>query len=288
MSDLLVDWPDNLIRQIRDGRWVLFLGSGVAATCCNEAKNSPPTWEQLLASLAEGITDGSKQERAYELIGSRRFLAAAEHIRWCYRDAAKDTDFLNRVRDAVRGPADDPFQPSQVYAILLDLQPTIVVTTNYDRLFEIASRSAYDALCYYDASIASNVRKGQPILLKLHGRIDEMRQIVLTRQDYMRLRREGAHALETLRSLFHTHTVLFVGYSLEDPDVQLMLEAAGGDCDPEAHYLLSRSAYEPYEIETFRNFYGVSVLSYDSANGLEDVLADLRDLVVSDWQVEAS
>lgn len=220
----LVNWPETLLGQIIARRWVLFIGSGVSASCVNDVGDSPPTWKSLLEALAEGIGDDTRKEKAYVLIASQRYLQAAEHIRWCYRVAAKNADYLARIREAVQGPVGHPFEPSGVYSVLLDLDPTTVVTTNYDRLFEIASKGAYDALTYDDEAIAANVRKGLPVLLKLHGRIDQMHRIILTRQDYLTLKKTGAHALDTLRSLFQTHTTLFVGYSIEDPDVQLLLE----------------------------------------------------------------
>ncbi len=76
--------------------------------------------------------------------------------------------------------------------------------------------------------------------MKLHGTVDDESQIVLTRSDFSRVRRDGAHVLEVLQSLFLTRTAIFVGYGFADPDIQLIFEnilgARGG---PAAHYWLT-------------------------------------------------
>ena len=45
----------------------------------------------------------------------------------------------------MEGPGGDPYQPSALYDVLLALDPRIVFTTNYDKLFETASSNGYSA-----------------------------------------------------------------------------------------------------------------------------------------------
>ena len=78
------------------------------------------------------------------------------------------------------------------------------------------------------------------MLVKIHGSVDDATNLVMTRSDYARLRRLGAHVLEVLQALFLTKTALFVGYGFGDPDVQLLLEnVMGARGEVAAHYLLT-------------------------------------------------
>jgi hypothetical protein len=80
-------------------------------------------------------------------------------------------------------------------------------------------------------------RSGLPLI---HGTVDKVDEIVLSRTDYSRLRLHGAQALEVLEALLLTRTALLVGYGLRDPDVQLLFENVFGARDETpAHYILT-------------------------------------------------
>jgi hypothetical protein len=84
--------------------------------------------------------------------------------------------------------------------------------------------------------------------------------------------------LEILHALSLTSTILLVGYSLDDPDIQLALQAVGrGQLDPEAHYMLSPEPATPSRIPVYRASFGVTVLTYP-AGAHEEVHENLTDL----------
>lgn len=85
--------------------------------------------------------------------------------------------------------------------------------------------------------------------------------------------------LAALEALSLTSTILFVGYSLDDPDIQLALQSVGrGRLDPEAHYMLSPEPDTPSRVPVFRETYGVTVLTYPAGDH-SVVGADLEALV---------
>jgi hypothetical protein len=58
--------------------------------------------------------------------------------------------------------------------------------------------------------------------VKLHGSIDQIDSIVLTRTDYARARIERKEMLSHLRSEMAETSFLFVGFSLSDPNFGLL------------------------------------------------------------------
>lgn len=71
---------------------------------------------------------------------------------------------------------------------------------------------------YPSDRVAGDVRRTVPVLLKIHGNVDNIEDIVLTRTDYTSLRVNGTQALRVLEALLLTRTALLLGYSLRDPD----------------------------------------------------------------------
>jgi hypothetical protein len=262
-----VAWPRNLIQRIADGQWLLFIGSGISASCTNKAGASPPTWEQLLLRLATLITDAANHEIAKQLIGRNDFLGAADHIRWTLSTEANIDSYYQEIRSAVNGPPDDRFTPSGWFEALLSLEPRVVYTTNYDNLFEMASDHGYVTHPFTSTGIPSDFRRGEPLLVKLHGSVDQINEVVLTRTDFARATRTGREAFAVLSAASLTSTILFVGYSLHDPDIQLVLQAVGRErLSPEAHFMLTSEPASPSQKSVYEETYGVSLLTYPAGN----------------------
>ena len=145
----------------------------------------------------------------------------------------------------------------------MTLEPEIIVTTNYDKLLEAATKNGYNVHAYTSTSFGRDVRSGNPSIVKVHGSIDDGPKIILTRSDYARLRREGAEVLEVLQALFLTRTALFVGYSMGDPDMQLLLEnVLGARGQVSADYLLGSKALPEYQRDVFDFCYGTTLVSF--------------------------
>jgi SIR2-like domain len=281
---MAVDWPSHLVERIAANQWVLFVGSGVSASCVNGADESPPTWPGLLRSLSELITDDDQKAVGLRLIETNQLLSAADHIRYSLDGQGELNGYHRALKRAVEGPQGDPFEPSVIYEMLLSLDPRIVFTTNYDKLFETASKGGYATHRFDSTTLGADIRRGDAVLVKLHGSTDSITEVVLTRTDYARLmEKKGEEVLATLEALSRTSTILFLGYSLDDPDIQLAMQSVGrGELDPEAHYMLSEDPETPSRVPVFRDSFGVSVLTYPAGDHQQvvDALEELVDLVL--------
>ncbi len=124
--------------------------------------------------------------------------------------------------------------------MLASLPVSEAATTNYDTLFE----SAWEAV---DSPIATlpekPVKNAHRWLLKLHGSVtDTTRELVLCREDYLRLGASDAALAGLVHAMLITRYMLFVGFSLTDDTFHRIahdVRAALGPAD-------KRPANEPF------------------------------------------
>ncbi len=150
---LLAGWPDDLVEQAVKRNLVLIVGSGISATS-ELAGKRPPTWKKLLRELVEKLDIKDRKDEIENLIVKERLLDAAELLRQEARRAGRDQDFLSHVRQAVDGKSPDNYPGSAWHEALLRLEPTIIVTTNYDKIIERASAGGYAAHFYNSGRVA--------------------------------------------------------------------------------------------------------------------------------------
>lgn len=263
----LPDWPDVLIDRISQQDYVLVIGAGISSNSKNALGLSPPRWRELIEALSKKFLSGSRT-RAAEVkraIEAHDLLTAAEIIQHHCDVTSRLDDFRNEIALQVDGgvTSESAFQKNDIHDLLSALDPRIIVTTNYDKILDRHFKDGFRILSYESAEIASIVRQGQPVILKLHGSVDHSSRTILTRLDFTRLRREGRHALDTLEALLLTRTALFIGYSLDDPDLRLILENQfGAKGARPAHYLLTQREKSDIRRALFREAYGVNLLEY--------------------------
>lgn len=202
-------WPPAVIRALRTGDLILFMGAGVSAG------SNLPAWTELLEKRlgipAEFVADDYLKNDNLTLgeIAARRLGR-------------------EQLQTSLRGIYNSPgAEPTLVHYALAALELSTYVTTNYDGLFEKAWErlhgrpltvisTATDALLH-----AGNDNK----LYKIHGsaeRVDEL--LVLTRSDYRRHYRANEQLFDELKNLMATKSTLFTGFSHTDPEVARLID----------------------------------------------------------------
>ncbi|MBW0016496.1 MAG: SIR2 family protein [Mycobacterium sp.] len=135
---------------------------------------------------------------------------------------ANYAEFLRQQFDASRYPFVHT-TPSHAALVRLDLP--LLFTTNFDELIETAYREANVQLrvsISEDQFTAHRTQSPARHLVKLHGSIDQPETIVLTRSDYAAARAQRKEMLGFLRSEMAETTFLFIGFSLSDPNFNLL------------------------------------------------------------------
>jgi hypothetical protein len=278
-----IKWPDALVTEIAERRCIVVMGAGASIGSLGEdGATHPPGWKDFLIEAADLIPHASDKRHARSLVRQQQFLDAAEIVTAC-SDPADFAEFL-------RGTFVQPhFAPSEMHKIILNLDPKIVVTTNYDDIYDHycvsgKAESGYNICRYYEKHAVDNIRSRIRLIVKAHGCVSDTHKIVLSRSSYYRARRDYPGFYALLDALFLTHTILFVGCSLTDPDIQLVLENANISVpSSHPHYALVEKTRHRSMVDAIRVTHNVSLLEYQKGKHdlAVEALAVLRDKVIS-------
>lgn len=280
-----MNWPDSLVAEIAEQRCIIFLGAGASASCVDPATGaSPPSWGKLLRDSLAINDDPAIRSLVTDLIQKEQYLDAAEII--FSRIEAADSRQFFRERFFI-----PHYERSPIHEIVLDLDPKIVVTTNYDEIYDKfcasgIAREGYSVRRYYEDNVLDEIRSTARLVLKAHGCITDTSKMVLTRSQYFHARAKCPGFFSVLESLFLVNTLLFIGYSLSDPDIALVLESANLSVPTKhPHYALVAAGRHDAVVAAMRNTYNVRLLEYDAPGGdhSEGIVAlrELKDLVTS-------
>ena len=185
-----------LAEELEKGKLVVFVGAGVS-------KNSGlPEWEELIKNYADyrGIKEfTSKQfltipEEVFERYGSLKYYEIAEK-----RFSGK-------------------YVPNSIHRILKKMKLTYIITTNYDTLIEDEIKNLQIVSKDEDLPYTNSNR----MLIKMHGDF-ENKNIVLKKSDYDNYEKNFQLISTLVKGLFTTNTVLFIGYSYSDTNVQQIM-----------------------------------------------------------------
>lgn len=259
-------WPESLIAEIAERRCVPFIGAGLSSGCKDPQGNRPPEWNELLKTALPLVTQKEDREEAQRLIDRELLLDAAEII------------FSNIVqpdiRDYFRRTFLTPgFQATKIHEHIRDLDPKVVVTTNYDQIYENfckqgQANEGYSVLRYHDDNILDEIRSTARVIIKAHGCISDTSKIVLTRSQYFKAKQKHPCVYNILDSLFLVNTILFLGCGLSDPDIQLVLENTNiAVPSNHPHYALVPKGRHPSFIQAIKLSYNIQLIEYECTTG---------------------
>ncbi|WP_176498145.1 SIR2 family NAD-dependent protein deacylase [Sphingomonas sp. HMP6] len=180
------------------------------------------------------------------------------------------------------------YAPDDIHQTIFDLDLPIVATTNIDSIYDRFLSANYNAATiikpYHDDSIGRYVKgdASTRLVIKVHGSVDNLEGTVFTRQEYANARSKHAGFYDLLSSLISTQTFLFLGYSLADPDINLILEDnARRFKSPRPHYLLTSDRATPDMVRLFEENYSIKILQYSPLKDHEELVSSLRGLASS-------
>lgn len=255
-------WPVALVAELASRRCLFFLGAGASAGCLGaDGATRPPLWPAFLGALKAAAPAGTDFTAADSLLAKEKFLDAAEVL----LSKLPAADFSRVVREKFVQPR---FASSAVHLSVLTIDPKIVVTTNYDDIYDTfcrkgIARDGYNVCKYYEDHLVNDLRSPVRLIVKAHGCVSDPSRIVLTRSQYFKERQLHASFYNVLDALFLTNTVLFVGYSLSDPDIQLVLENASiAARSSHTHYALVEDNLQPDVEAAARKAYNIHFIKY--------------------------
>lgn len=255
-------FPDYIIEEMAARRTVFFLGAGAsAASKSADGSSSPPSWEGLLKRIRGLAASRSVKRVAKDLMDRDDLLGAAEVL----VDAIPGPDFHECMIDEIQRP---DYQSNELVDAVHGLDPKIVVSTNYDLVYEnLCSEEIRTGLMqtksYRDTNLIDVIRSGTRLYVYAHGCIKAASDIVLTSSQYYKARRDNPGFFSVLESIFMTNTVIFLGYSLRDPDIQLILESNSLKVRSTRRHILVLEAGNPKAVaKSMEARYDVQIVEY--------------------------
>jgi len=237
-------------------KFIFFVGAGLSQPLF-------PSWKTLLENFLEQSKDG---EFSYEESEILELIEKGEK----YLDIAEvcvNAMGTTRYRDIMEKVFDKDFSEDEIpesYRALMDLSPKTIITTNYDRIPEVAGKGKYRINTNKSAPEASRFfADGKNSVFKMHGDIIDHSSIVLTTSDYQKIIHDNPSTRYLLNSLLSTKILIFVGFSLSDPHVDVILDNIKSINNglPLSHYVLLNES-SSFQISSFERKYGVKVISY--------------------------
>lgn len=225
-----------------------------------------PSWGKLLKTFVSKASSGSLPYSDTEL---NSYVERGEHYLEV-ADSCVQALGTTAYRDAMEAEFDKEFSDKdipQAYKELFNLSPKTIFTTNYDRIPEILSGGRYRTFSNNTAPEAARAHsKGQPLVFKIHGDISSNESIVLTTADYQRIIHDNKATHSFLTSCFSTKAFIFIGFSLSDPHINIILDRLYTTFSgiPISHYVLLNETSQ-FKVDAFSKKYGLKVIPYSAS-----------------------
>ncbi|HEX8129775.1 MAG TPA: SIR2 family protein [Pyrinomonadaceae bacterium] len=234
--------PINIIAdKVARGECILFLGAGVHYPPPAGSIYQYP--EEHRPPLGRAFSEMLAQKCGFAERFPRDSTGNLQRVSLYYESQRNRNALVNEVRNAVLTSK----RPSPALRALARLPFPLVITTNYDQLFEIALREEGKTplVSVYNKTgdeptrdYPGNLNAQEPFVVKIHGDVQSPESIVLTDEDYIQfvLRMSDKEAYNpvplTFRFFFTKWPTLFVGYSLLDYNLRLLFKTLRWKIDP--------------------------------------------------------
>jgi len=229
---------DRIAGAVREKKCILFLGAGVHAP---PPDGSPFTYpEEQRLPLGPALSERLARDCHLAEHLPDEDPRNLQRVALCYQIVCGGRQpLVNEIRNAVQVGK----QPSPMLRALATLDFPLVITTNYDQLFEMALAGKQPRVSVYSPEPQPTVdyrdpTPESPIIFKLHGDISRPESLVVTDEDYIQfvLRMNDKDPYDpiplNLKYFLTNWTTLFVGYSLLDYNLRLLFKTLRWRVDP--------------------------------------------------------
>lgn len=235
------DIPNELLVARDEGRVVFFCGSGIS----KQAAKLPEFFELAEKVINElGVESSSYVRELIKLLNSThdegtpnsdtklKAFVTADHL---FSALEKDFDVKDIEKEVAKTLKEDEEELNlDFHEAVLNLSKTPdnriqLITTNFDRLFEKSN----EQLKIIEPSRLPSLSKEKLLdgVVHLHGLVNQdysssdMDGFVLSTGDFGEAYLSDAWATEFIKTVFDKFTVVFLGYSADDPPVHFLLAA---------------------------------------------------------------
>lgn len=272
--------PASLRESYRAGRCAVLVGAGASKGA------GLPLWGEFLSMLVQtaehdALIDPDRAAMYQKLLARpEKFLMAAAAIKTELGVLFDET--VERI--FTKSGAN----PTDLHKALVKLDKLpFLLTTNYDTLIEDAFADAgrrVSASSFVDAGdVHRKLSRGEFFLLKAHGDATRVGNgIVLTEVDYRKLLYGNPGYRSILSVMFTMFSVVFVGASMSDPEVNLLLgyiaDAFSSSSGPMHYALMAEEDITEAERERWLQDFKVHVIKISNADNYVELTQFLDTL----------
>lgn len=191
---------DIIIEAMREKQLVLFIGSGVSAN------SGMPLWSEVIQEIIKRLPPNLEED----------YLKIPQY----YYNSRGKKEYKQLMRKIFR--YEEPLETNEIHKKIIQFGVDTVITTNYDNLLEKAYEENGQFIQVFSKDTDLPYKKSGIELIKMHGDFDND-NFVLKEEDYL-LYGENFKLIETyIKSIIGSKVILFLGYSLSDPDVKQII-----------------------------------------------------------------
>lgn len=267
---------ERIQNALRDRKLILFVGSGISS------KAKAPTWPELIRGIMNDSENFRKirDERRVQLEDMIRtndlsnFFMAIDYLMY----KLNNTNVVDVIEKTL-----STLEPEQIHYTIAKLKLKGIITTNYDKLIELArhqvDRKLFDSISLEEHRIKDLLNK-EGWIFKIHGDIDSKVRI-LTYENYLFFQEQQLWR-SIIQDLMRSNTFLFIGFGLRDPDILDILKElnfisrkAGGF----THYALVRRS-DDFDIRSafYFKYYGLELVPYKDHSFVDAYLEKLLEV----------
>ncbi|TCN85615.1 SIR2-like protein [Vibrio crassostreae] len=233
----------NIKQANENDRLAIFVGAGVSKSSDTDYI-SLPSWSDLITELKSDLA--ITEELDYLKLAQLYYLEFGEQT----------------YNQTLKKYFPEDITSSSLHRTILKVSPHVIITTNWDCIIENAIEQEgylYDKICM-DKDLVSSTSPNK--FIKIHGDFKN-HNIVFKEDDYLNYSRNFPLIENYIKSIFSTHTVLFLGYSYNDINLKHILkwiQSHSSSAPP--MYLVNFKTDKPQE--SYLRNHGITTLVLDS------------------------
>ncbi|HET8885595.1 MAG TPA: SIR2 family protein [Salinimicrobium sp.] len=228
---------------IDNDRLVIFAGAGVSKD------SGIPLWHELENGIKSRLNENTKETDALKI------------AQMLYNEKG-EKEYNEIIKELL-------FKSSNSYNLLheviLEMNPQHIITTNYDSYFEDVIKDEGLPFSIVSKDEDLPYAKHKKLLVKYHGDFENY-NIVLKENDYLEFSQNNTLKEIFVKSLFSNKTILFIGYSVSDPNLKLLIRDIQYILRKHyqrAYLLTAKKKVSDSEVNYFENL-GINVVFQDS------------------------
>ena len=210
MSKKIDEIKDIVNEYVQQEKIALFVGAGISAL------SGYPSWSKLVLNMAKKI---GYQVKLKDLDGNE-CLSSDEYLKipQIFYENKGEKEYFKIVRKQLHIIK----EPNEIHKMIMHLHPNHILTTNYDTLLEQTANRIGMSYSVINSDSKVSVAPTRNYILKVHGDF-ENNNFVLKEKDYLDYETNFKLVDNLMKTIISTHLVIFIGYSLGDYNIKLVL-----------------------------------------------------------------